>query len=168
MRNENLIAETRNEENNSALSILHSELKSTPHSALRIPHLIMEELQMKTKHWGKLLVLIISIMMIATLLTGMSVTANAEEAGATTPVAEITAQQVNLGGDISMKYYVTLHDTTKDPNSLKLLVTFLGTQYELSNPALYEKTGEYVFTFEGINPQCMGDLIDAELYRYNW
>ena len=57
---------------------------------------------MQTKRTNKLLVLVISLMMIVTLLAGLSITANAEETGTetNTPVAEFVGQQVNLGGDI--------------------------------------------------------------------
>ncbi len=114
---------------------------------------------MKTKHTNKFIMLILSVVMITSLMIGMSVTAFAAE---TTPAAEISGQQVNLGGDIEMKYYVKINDQSVTPDQLKLLVTFLGAQYELTSPT--EKDGEYVFTFDAINPQCMGDDIDAVLY----
>lgn len=121
---------------------------------------------MKTKQANKLLVLIISVMMIATLFVGMSVTASAADTGAetTTLAAKISGKQVNLGGDISMKYYVTINDSSVTPDQLKLVVTFLGTQTELTSYSTDTETGEYIFTFDSIPPQCMGDDIDAELY----
>ena len=95
-----------------------------------------------------------------------AVAASAEETGAetTTLAAKISGKQVNLGGDISMKYYVTINDSSVTPDQLKLVVTFLGTQTELTSYSTDTETGEYIFTFDSIPPQCMGDDIDAELY----
>lgn len=129
---------------------------------------------MKTKQANKLLVLIISVMMIATLFVGLSITASAEETGATTEYtspaadgAKIYGQSVNLGGDISMKYYV---EKGADVNidDLKLKVIFLGEVHELSAEAnTVTKDGYtlYVYSFEAIPPQCMGDTIDAYLVK---
>ena len=49
---------------------------------------------MKTKRTNKLLVLVISLMMIVTLLAGLSITASAEETGTetNTPVAEFVGK----------------------------------------------------------------------------
>ncbi|MBQ7826696.1 MAG: hypothetical protein IJ386_00340, partial [Clostridia bacterium] len=129
---------------------------------------------MKTKQANKLLVLIISVMMIATLFVGLSITASAEETGATTEYtspaadgAKIYGQSVNLGGDISMKYYV---EKGADVNidDLKLKVIFLGEVHELSaeaNTVTMDGYTLYVYSFEAIPPQCMGDTIDAYLVK---
>lgn len=115
---------------------------------------------MKTKFTSKFITLILSVVMITTLCVGFSVTAFAAELGTQ---AEITGKQVNLGGDIEMKYHVTLHDTAVTADDLKLVVQFLGKQTVLENPTTADN-GDWVFTFEGITPQCMGDAIDARLY----
>ncbi|MBO5649380.1 MAG: hypothetical protein J6S76_05650, partial [Clostridia bacterium] len=117
---------------------------------------------MKTKRTNKLLVLIISVMMVATLFVGMSVTASAAEAEDTG--AEFVGFQVNLGGDISMKYYVKNYESTVEQEMIRIKVTYLGTITEIRESAYIEDQDVYVFTFEGINPQCLGEKIDAELY----
>ena len=82
---------------------------------------------MKTKRTNKLLVLVISLMMIVTLLAGLSITASAEETGTetNTPVAEFVGKQVNLGGDISMKFYVR-NNEDRPIESITVEVEFLG------------------------------------------
>ena len=80
--------------------------------------------------------------------------------------AGIFGANVNLGGDISMKYYVEKGENI-DIDLLTLKTTFLSTEQFLmaeENPIIYEDRVLYVFILEGINPQCMGELIDAELY----
>ena len=82
--------------------------------------------------------------------------------------ARIGGVVVNLGGDISMKYYVELGSGV-DIQDVALKTEFLGNVKYLT----VDKTEDdqpvmnlvyYVFTLEGITPQCMGDDIDAELY----
>ena len=82
--------------------------------------------------------------------------------------ARIGGTVVNLGGDISMKYYVEIGSGV-DIQDVELEIEFLGNVKYLT----VDKTEDgrpvmnliyYVFTLEGITPQCMGDDIDAELY----
>lgn len=82
--------------------------------------------------------------------------------------ARIGGVVVNLGGDISMKYYVELGSGV-DIQDVALKTEYLGNVKYLT----VDKTEDdqpvmnliyYVFTLEGITPQCMGDDIDAELY----
>ena len=73
----------------------------------------------------------------------------------------IVNQAVNLGGDISMKFYVEkTAETLEDDLSLK--VTFLGNVTTITEYTLQK--GYFTFTFKGIPPQCLGDKITAELY----
>ena len=75
---------------------------------------------------------------------------------------DIYGQQLNIGGDLSMKYYVTALGDGVSTETLKMKFNFLGKETEVSG--VYDsETRMYVFTLEGINPQCMGDKIDAYL-----
>ena len=68
---------------------------------------------------------------------------------------------VNLGGDIALNFYVQIGEDVFFEDVI-LKVKFLG---EEKNLPLTMKDGEYyVFTLEGIPPQCLGDQIDAVLY----
>ena len=74
----------------------------------------------------------------------------------------IYGQQLNVGGDLSMKYYVTAFGDGVSTETLKMKFIFLGKETFVSG--IYNaEMGMYVFTLEGINPQCMGDKIDAYL-----
>ena len=74
----------------------------------------------------------------------------------------IYGQQLNIGGDLSMKYYVTAFGDGVSTETLKMKFIFLGRETVVSG--IYNaEMGMYVFTLEGINPQCMGDKIDAYL-----
>ena len=120
---------------------------------------------MKTKFTRKFITLILSVVMIATLCVGFSVTAFAAETDYTAPAAgeaKIYGQNVNLGGDLSVKYWVEIGENVS-ASDLRLVVVYHGNKTELTNPTLNEK-GYYVFNFEGIAPQCMGDNIAAELF----
>lgn len=74
--------------------------------------------------------------------------------------AKITGAAVNLGADLSVLYYVRIHDATllsEGEFSMTFEVngkTVTVTAYELVD-------GEYVFTLTGITPQRIADLIDA-------
>lgn len=120
---------------------------------------------MKTKRTNKLLVLVISLMMIVTLLAGLSITASAEETGTetNTPVAEFVGQQVNLGGDISMKFYVR-NNEDRPIESITVEVEFLGKLTYLTECERHPTDAKvYIYTFEGINPQCLGDLMNVTI-----
>ena len=74
----------------------------------------------------------------------------------------IYGQQLNVGGDLSMKYYVTALGDGVSTETLTMEFLFLGKKTEVSG--VYDsEIGMYVFTLDGINPQCMGDEIDAYL-----
>jgi hypothetical protein len=61
-----------------------------------------------------------------------------------------------------MKYYVTALGDGVSTETLTMEFLFLGKKTEVSG--VYDsKIGMYVFTLDGINPQCMGDEIDAYL-----
>ena len=75
---------------------------------------------------------------------------------------DIYGQQLNIGGDLSIKYYVTAFGDGVSTDTLKMKFIFLGRETVVSG--IYNaEMGMYVFTLEGINPQCMGDKIDAYL-----
>ena len=118
---------------------------------------------MKTKFANKFITLILSVVMIATLCVGFSVTAFAAEADYTAPAAgeaKIYGANVNLGGDIAMKYHVEIGSNI-DINKLVLKVEFLGMVKELTYSAT--EGNYYIFELDGITPQCMGDTINAQL-----
>ena len=118
---------------------------------------------MKTKFTSKFIMLILSVVMIATLCVGFSVTAFAAETDYTAPAAgeaKIYGANVNLGGDIAMKYHVEIGSDI-DINKLVLKVEFLGMVKELTYSAT--EGNYYIFELDGINPQCMGDTINAQL-----
>lgn len=118
---------------------------------------------MKTKRTNKILVLVISLMMIVTLLAGLSITASAEETETNTPVAEFVGKQVNLGGDISMKFYVR-NNEDRPIESITVEVEFLGKLTYLTECEPHPTEDKvYIYTFEGINPQCLGDLMNVTI-----
>ena len=99
------------------------------------------------------------IIMLVAMFTMMSVSASAEDA----PGATIIGTYVNVGGDIEMNYAVLLDDGV-DIQDVKLRTVFLGEERYLTATESDFSDGFYTFTLEGINPQCLGDKIDAELY----
>ncbi len=78
---------------------------------------------------------------------------------------EIYGQQLNIGGDLSMKYYVMGYAPAFNSGALYMEFSHNGvkTKVYADEP---NADGFYVFVLEGINPQCMGDSIRAMLY-YN-
>lgn len=120
---------------------------------------------MKTKRTNKLLVLVISMMMIVTLLAGLSITASAEETGTetNTPIAEFVGKQVNLGGDISMKFHVR-NNEDRPIESITVEVEFLGKLTYLTECEKHPTEDKvYIYTFEGVSPQCLGDLMNVTI-----
>ncbi len=78
--------------------------------------------------------------------------------------AEITGASITLGVDLSLNYYVEVYNdaVVGDGQQLAMQVTMNNKSVTLySNKKL--DSGEYVFTFTGITPQCMADIIDATL-----
>ncbi|MBQ8212808.1 MAG: hypothetical protein IJZ80_02270 [Clostridia bacterium] len=113
----------------------------------------------------KLIGLFLSVLLIAVLFCG--VTAFAAETDYTSPTADeakIYGANVNLGGDISMKYYVEVGSNITVDN-LKLKTEFLGVVKELSatSTETIDTVTYHVYVLDSINPQCMGDPIDAQL-----
>jgi len=78
---------------------------------------------------------------------------------------EIYGQQLNIGADLSMKYYVMGYAPEFNSKGLYMEFSLGGvkTKVYADEP---NADGFYVFVLEGINPQCMGDSIRAKLY-YN-
>ena len=87
--------------------------------------------------------------------TGIYVTYNEGEG------AMILGTYINFGGDIEMKYAVWIANG-EDRYSVKLKTVFHGDEKYWTYSE--QKDGYYVFALKGINPQCLGDDIDAELY----
>ena len=75
---------------------------------------------------------------------------------------EIYGQQLNIGGDLSMKYYVMGYAPEFNSKGLYMEFSHNGvkTKVYADEP---NDDGFYVFILEGINPQCMGDSIRAML-----
>ena len=101
------------------------------------------------------------IALLLSLVTVFAVGVNAEEP--TTPVAEFVGQQVNLGGDISMKFYVR-NNEDRPIQSITVEVEFLGQLTYLTECEPHPTEDMvYIYTFEGINPQCLGDLMNVTI-----
>ncbi len=102
---------------------------------------------------------------IPTICEWLTTTYTAPDAGS----AKIYGANVNLGGDIEMKYHVDLGEGVTI-NQVKLRTVFLGVEKFLTAAEQTDTIDGrtiYVFTLEGITPQCMGDDIDAVLYVDN-
>ena len=76
-------------------------------------------------------------------------------------IEKLTGASVNIGADLSIKYYVDLCEH-KDVTSYSMKFVMNGKETVVT--AYTEVDGEYVFTFSGIAPQCMSDNIEAYLY----
>lgn len=75
-------------------------------------------------------------------------------------VPEITSAQVALGESITMNYFANLPVDAVGAAQMKF--TFNGAE-TIVKAAATDVANEYVFAFDGIAPQCMGDNIKAEL-----
>ena len=116
---------------------------------------------MKTKFTSKFIMLILSIVMITTLCVNLAVFAFAAETE--TPVAEFVGKQVNLGGDISMKFHVR-NNEDRPIESITVEVEYLGKLTYLTECEPHPTDAKvYIYTFEGINPQCLGDLMNVTI-----
>ena len=75
---------------------------------------------------------------------------------------EIYGQQLGIGADLSMKYYVMGYAPQFNSGALYMEFRHNGvkTKVYAGEP---NADGFYVFVLEGINPQCMGDSIRAML-----
>ena len=99
------------------------------------------------------------IALLLSLLAVFTVGVNAEEPA--TPAVEFVGQQVNLGGDISMKFYVR-NNENRPLESISIEVEFLGKLTYLTECEEHPTdAGVYIYTFEGINPQCLGDPMNV-------
>ena len=101
------------------------------------------------------------ITFLLSLLTVFAVGVSAEEP--TTPVAEFVGKQVNLGGDISMKFYVR-NNEDRPIESITVEVEFLGKLTYLTECEKHPTDAKvYIYTFEGVSPQCLGDLMNVTI-----
>ena len=73
---------------------------------------------------------------------------------------ELSGASLTLGADLAMNYYVTL-GTGENISDYSMRFTMNGKSVIVTDYTV--KGGEYVFSFCGIAPQCMGDAIKAEL-----
>ena len=64
---------------------------------------------------------------------------------------------LNVGADLSIRYHAVLGE---NPEDYTVRFTMNGNEITVSG---VEENGKYVFSFYGIAPQCMGDVIKAEL-----
>ncbi len=79
------------------------------------------------------------------------------------PEFKIDGQQLNIGGDLSMKYYVKTLEAVDD-SKLTMQFIFNGVVTEVNATAVENEDNTYYFTLTGIKPQCMGDNIYATLF----
>jgi len=101
------------------------------------------------------------IVLLLSLLTVFAVGVSAEEP--TAPVAEFVGKQVNLGGDISMKFYVR-NNEDRPIESITVEVEFLGQLTYLTECERHPTDAKvYIYTFEGVGPQCLGDLMNVTI-----
>lgn len=75
--------------------------------------------------------------------------------------AAFTGASVLLGKDLSLLYSVRIHDVTLSADDLAVRFTLNGKSVTVREYTTLN--GEYIFTLDGIAPQQMGDLIDAEI-----
>jgi len=75
--------------------------------------------------------------------------------------AKITGASLNIGADLSMLYYVRVHDSSLSAEDLLMKFTIASKSTVVSEYT--EKDGEYIFVLTGIAPQQIGDKIDAIL-----
>ncbi|MBR2464354.1 MAG: hypothetical protein IKB41_02835, partial [Clostridia bacterium] len=102
------------------------------------------------------------IALMLSLLTVFAVGVSAEEP-TTAPVAEFVGQQVNLGGDISMKFYVR-NNEDRPIESITVEVEFLGKLTYITECEKHPTDAKvYIYTFEGVGPQCLGDLMNVTI-----
>ena len=77
--------------------------------------------------------------------------------------AELTGSSITVGSDLTMNYYVKTLDNAVESDLSKLSMRFTMND-DVKTVAEYSIVdGEYVFAFDGIAPQNMGDSIKAEL-----
>ena len=84
----------------------------------------------------------------------------------TSSAAEIKGQYINVGGDVEMRYLVSVNDTNVSADDIKMKVNFHGTETEITESTAVNVGGiaYRMFAFGNIAPQAIGDNISAELY----
>ena len=78
------------------------------------------------------------------------------------PLAKVDTKQLVLGTDISVRIYAYLSDAE---DGAQMRVTMNGKTTVLDGVATGEKPYEYMFTYKGVAPQCLGDEITAVLIK---
>ncbi len=73
------------------------------------------------------------------------------------PQGTVTGATVDVGSTLTINYFA------EAPEDAKMKFTSSSGRITEVNGVLDEKTGYYKFAYTGINPQCMGDTIKAEL-----
>ena len=78
-----------------------------------------------------------------------------------TPAVEFVGQQLDIGGGISMKFYVR-NNEDRPIESITVEVEFLGKLTYLTQCERHPTDAKvYIYTFEGITPQCLGDAMNV-------
>lgn len=75
------------------------------------------------------------------------------------PVSSIVAADVALGTDITVNFYADVHSAHE---GAQMRIT-MGSKEAVVDGVATEEDGVYAYPFRGVAPQCMGDLIRAEL-----
>ena len=83
-------------------------------------------------------------------------------AATATPVGAVTGAQVNVGADLSFNFYSSMKNIDADAQ-VELRVTMYGETNAIARKPENVVGGEFVFTVTGIAPQCMTDLVSAQL-----
>ena len=78
--------------------------------------------------------------------------------------SKITSASITIGTNLSLNYYVKLADG-ENIADYAMRFTMNGVATTVTEYVYNETLGQYVFTFTGIAPQCMGDNITAELMK---
>ncbi len=78
-----------------------------------------------------------------------------------TPAVEFVAQQLDIGGGISMKFYVR-NNEDRPLESIFIEVEFVGKLTYLTECEKHPTEAKvYIYTLEGITPQCLGDSMNV-------
>lgn len=80
---------------------------------------------------------------------------------------KLTGSSITVGSDLAMNYYVNVSDDTVKADLSKLAMRFTMNDIVKTVTEYAVVNGEYVFAFDGIAPQNMGDSIKAELLYNN-
>ncbi len=80
---------------------------------------------------------------------------------------KLVGQSVNIGDDLSMKYFVDIYDETLIENSSFYMLFFVNEKQIRVDATTPNENGRYTFILSGITPQQIGDEIDAYVYVGN-